>query len=384
MQDGAVSELVLPVTTFRRVFDTMPVQEVLTLAELALALRRFELRPDVLARSQREIARARRATTRVKAGLHAGGGFEARLRKSADDAKKAHADPAAAMEATGLRLEDEARKKVKGDLRVWSPTLYAPGADKRGGEQVTHLCCIVLDHDDGTDIEDASARWSQYFHLVHSTWSHTDDKPRFRLVLPLAHLVPVADWARVWSWAAQRSGGTVDGALKNPSSHYALPAVPHLNWPRVAFCRPGAILSPHDEGLVASVPDVPLVPQGPTDGEPSVMRGLDPTRRFVDHVADDSVYLDEDPWEGPAGGTSAPTPTSVEPEPTLAQLAARVRDLEQRVAASEGVGALERLARLHREGVIDDTELAAAKRRVLALASGEPPTRGRGPGPSKL
>ncbi len=37
-------ELLLPVTTFRRVFDTMPVQEVLTLPELVAALRRFELK----------------------------------------------------------------------------------------------------------------------------------------------------------------------------------------------------------------------------------------------------------------------------------------------------------------------------------------------------
>lgn len=369
-----MSELVLPVTTFRRVFDTMPVQEVLTLGELVSALRRFELRPDVLARTQREIARARRATTRVKAGLHTGGGFETRLKKAAEEARATGADRSGAVEATGLRLEDEARKKAKGDLRVWSPTLYAPGAEKRGGEHVTHLSCLVLDHDDGTSMEDASARWSAYFHLVHSTWSHTEARPRFRLVLPLAHLVAARDWARVWSWAAARSGQTIDGALKNPSSHYALPAVPNLNWPRVAFSRPGALLSPRAEGLVDDVPEVALVPQGPTDGQPSVMRGLDPTRQYVDHVAQDTVYVVDDPWddEAPAPAAdlgasarerSAPSPP-LTPEERIAALEAKVAFLEAR--RSESLAAeLERLAALHRDGTIDDAELSLAKQKLL-------------------
>lgn len=372
-----MSELLLAVTTFRRVFDTMPVQEVLTLAELVAALRRFELRPDVLARTQREIARARRATARVKAGLHAGGGIEARLKKAAEEARTARADPAAAMDATGLRLEDEARKKAKSDLRVWSPTLYAPGADKRGGEHVTHLSCLVLDHDDGARIEEASERWSQWFHVVHSTWSHQDTRPRFRLVLPLAHLVAARDWAKVWTWAAARSGHAIDGALKNPSSHYALPAVPNLNWPRVAFCRPGAILSPRDEGLVDELPEITLVPQGPTDGQPSVMRGLDPTRQFVDHVEQDVVYVADDPWEEAPAPTTAlgispavPMPVPM-PAPTpgpidrLAELEARIRSLEARLEARTVADALERLVRLHREGALDDGELAAAKRKLL-------------------
>ncbi len=346
-----MSDVLFPVTTFRRVFDTMPVQEVVTLPELVAALRRFELKPEVLARAQREMARVRRATTRVKAGLHTSAGIEVRLVKAADEARAAKRDPVAAVEATGLRLEEEARKKAKGELRVWSPTLYVPGAEKRGGEHVTHLSCLVLDHDDGTRIEDASERWARYFHLVHSTWSHTESHPRFRLILPLAHLVAARDWARVWQWAADRSGRAVDGALKNPSSHYALPVVPHANWPRIAFSRPGAILSPLDEGLVDEIPIVPLVRQGPTDLQPSVMRGLDPTRQYLDHVERDSVYLSDDPWDDtdePAPRAAASTPEAMpdlarpahatvtaERAEEAAPVSARERILEARVKALE-------------------------------------------------
>ncbi len=333
-----MSEVLLPVTTFRRVYDTMPVQEVLTLPELVASLRRFELKPEVLARTQRDIARVRRATTRVKAGLHTTAGIEVRLQKAAEEARAAHRDPVAAIEAAGLRLEDEARKKAKGDLRVWSPTLYAPGADKRGGEHVTHLSCLVLDHDDGTRIEDVSARWSQYFHVVHSTWSHTEARPRFRLVLPFAHLVAARDWSRVWQWAAARSGHVIDAALKNPSSHYALPAVPNPNWPRVAFSRPGALLSPVDEGLVDAIPELTLRPQGPTDGQPSVMRGLDPTRQYLDHVDRDTVYLTDDPWEpDDAHGLEALAPVDVSSS-TLASAPSPADDLapDDHLAPSDG------------------------------------------------
>lgn len=199
-----MSELLLPVATFRRVFDTVPVQEVLTLPELVAALRRFELRPQTLARIQREIGRIRRSTARVKGGLHASGRYQPRLERAVERARAEKRDPAAAVDEMGLVLEDEARKNAKKDLRVWSPTLYRPGADKRGGDHVTHVSCVVLDFDDGTSIEEASRRFAHHFHIVHSTWSHTEEHPRFRLVLPLEHPVPAGEWPRMWAWAEEQ------------------------------------------------------------------------------------------------------------------------------------------------------------------------------------
>jgi hypothetical protein len=244
-------------------------------------------------------------------------------------------------------------------------------------------------------------------------------------VLPFAHLVTARDWPRVWQWAAARSGHAFDAALKNPSSHYALPAVPNPNWPRVAFSRPGALLSPMDEGLVDAIPAIALVPQGPTDGQPSVMRGLDPTRQYLDHVDRDTVYLTDDPWEDDAVTSNDPlmqAPAAVHelasdedeasedvssddgagvtavhevrtsertashsseaksPEAAgdplhvfFASIESRLASIESRLASIESIGtslsrieSLERLARLHREGVIDAEELERAKRMVLA------------------
>ncbi len=56
--------VLLPVCTFGRVFDTTPLSEVLTLAKLTLALRRFEVKPQLEARIEREVARIGEAVER--------------------------------------------------------------------------------------------------------------------------------------------------------------------------------------------------------------------------------------------------------------------------------------------------------------------------------
>ncbi|MBZ0116016.1 MAG: hypothetical protein K8H88_03400, partial [Sandaracinaceae bacterium] len=290
-------ELLLPVSTFHRVFDTVPVQEVVTLPELVAALRRFELRPQLLASIQREIGRARRSVQRAKAGLHAAGRYAPRLKKAAEQARREGMNVEQTLDALGLELEADARKDAKKDLRIWSPTLYRTGADKRGGDNVTHLSCLVLDYDDGTSIDDASEVWSKYFHIVHTTWSHTAEHPRFRVVLPLGHLVLAREWGRVWAWAEEKARRAIDPALKNPSSTYALPAVPNPNWPREAFSRPGALLSPADEGIVDERPEIDLHPMRPTDGGPSILRGEDPSRHYLDHDDARTIHFVDDGWE---------------------------------------------------------------------------------------
>ncbi len=42
--------------------------------------------------------------------------------------------------------------------------------------------------------------------MLHTTWSHTDDHHKFRVVLPLAVPVRAADWRPFWDWAAARTG----------------------------------------------------------------------------------------------------------------------------------------------------------------------------------
>lgn len=417
-----MSALLLPLSTFHRVFDTVPVQEVVTLPEMVAALRRFALRPDILARSQREVGRIRRSVARAKAGLHASGRHAAKLAKAAEAARRQKKDPAAAVEALGLELEAGARKDAKRDLRIWSPALYRPGADKRAAENVTHISCLVLDYDDGTPIPDASAVWSRWFHLIHSTWSHDEAHPRFRVVLPLAHPVPSERWPAVWGWAAELAGGHVDAALKSPASTYALPAVPNTNWPREALSRPGAILDPVVEGVLAERVTLVLEPQRPSDGGPSLFRGEHPDEEHIDHLDETALYfvdddLDWDPLDEPEAAADetptqttdgtptelaedpdaapepepAPEPERIPPEPidpaketrtgpggpgdtplenqpvpeSTARVLAALSTLERRFAVHPMVEGLERLAAMREAGTLTQKEFREAKRRLL-------------------
>jgi len=389
--------LLLPVCTFGRVFDTEPLNEVLTLPELTAALRRFEVKLATAAKIERDIARIRQAAERLRADEMVRGKFMGKLFKEMERARKEGEDADAALEAATEKMIVDADKSAKRDLRLWSPAYYRPGAKKRGKEGVTHVSCLVLDYDDGTSIAEASTTWSSWFHLVYTTWSHTPDQPRFRLAMPLAFPVPAEEWAAVWSWAEEHAHFTIDPSMKSPAATYALPAVRSRDWPREAFSRPGAILDPVDEGILSRRVELDLEPRRPPEGTPSVIRGEDPDHDYVDHVDRDAVYFVDEPWEDeldwqaapevveaakrevaedPRGDPVAPAPPP-DPPPAAGKVEVegeRPRDLVAERAATLA-DALERLAALHDRGFLTDDELAQAKAIVLGPDPGEPPVR---------
>ena len=431
-----MSALLLPVCTFLRVFDTTPLSEVLTLPELTVALRRFELKPQTVAKIEREIARIRHAAPRVLAGEMPRGKYMGKLAKEADKAKKDGRPPDAAVMRLAAELEEDQRRSAKRDLRLWSPALYRPGADKRGTENVTHVSCLVLDYDDGTPIAEASVTWSSFFHLVHTTWSHTAEHPKFRLVMPLAFPVPAEDWGKVWSWAEEIARFEIDPAMKSPAATYALPAVPHRAWPREAFSRPGAILDPVDEGILERRTRLDLEPRRPPKGVASAIRGEDPEHEYVDHEDADAVYFVDEEWaheedwepspelvaavraeknasvnasvnanantsantNGNGNGdvnvnTEASADANVNTDANTGRVmgagahadadagasAELLERLEAALARVEALGdgsaiasALERLVALHERGWLSKDELAEAKRRVLREANVDP------------
>jgi hypothetical protein len=228
----------IPVIGHRPGSDPLP--GAVTLPELTAALRRFELRPDL--------------------------------------------NPDA--------TEDEAARQ----LSAWSPTLPGPDADEG-----PYLSCVVLEYGGGEGApvtpEEASRRWSGRFHLVYSAWSHREAQPRFRLVLPLEHLVPVGAWPRVWAWAVDRAGEGVDRTRPSPAARYPLPAVPDEDAPRVAFSRPGALLDPHAAGLLEAPVAHPAAASGPAGDAASVLRGEEPDARYLDHVDDSAVYFVDEGWD---------------------------------------------------------------------------------------
>ncbi|MFK7987528.1 MAG: hypothetical protein AB8I08_16030 [Sandaracinaceae bacterium] len=400
-----MTTVLLPACTFGRVFDTVPRQEVLTLAELTASLRRFEVKTGTAAAIEREVARIEKGRLLLHAGDDPRGKFMGKLHKAGQAAKRAGKSVERAIDQRAAELVIDARKGAKRDLRLWSPALYAPGAHKRGTEGVTHVSCLVLDYDDGTPIRDVSTTFGAWFHILYTTWSHLPERPRFRLVLPLSFAVPAEYWSQVWSWAETLAHFEIDPSMKSPAATYALPAVPHRAWPREAFSVPGALLDPVDEGILSHRSALSLKARRPEDGEPSVLRGEDPDKQYVDHDAhapwleEYALWESEPSWTAPPEliapappepiSPAPPTPERPTPPPpvpaeplsllprsvppsglSLDSVASRLEDVLERLEGSaqpatvvEGLG---RLAALREAGHLTKSEFTLAKRRLLA------------------
>lgn len=239
------------VCTFDRVFDVEPKQETLTLDQLVRGLLRFELKPALLKAVQRTTRQVEVAWQGWEAGEYRSGKHYAKIQKAADVARRAGADPAAAAQAEYSKLLTDAKGSPKRDLRLWAPALYPPNS-RRGSDNVIHVSCLVLDYDKGLPATEALPFWEPWFHVAHSTWSHTPEKPKFRVILPLASPVRAEDWRDVWHWAEQIAGKWVDPAMKSRGSNFALPATPGFEHPRIAVLHDDApLLDPVAEGLVA-------------------------------------------------------------------------------------------------------------------------------------
>lgn len=221
-------------TCFKTVFDVEVVSETASLGALERALQRFEIKPKL-------------------------------KNKDKDEAKKA--------------------------LRLWSPACYT-GA-RRGREGVAHLSCLVLDFDGGLSPEQASELWGEHHHILHSTWSHTPEQPKFRLCMPLARPVLSADWAHLWEWAQAHSGGRADPAPKSPGSTFALPAVKSADQRVLAWVQEGPLLDPLTLGLIAEEAPA-MAARAPAVDSPFQLGG-DPSRRYLRaHERRDAPDWDED------------------------------------------------------------------------------------------
>jgi len=374
------------VATFMRVFDVHPVQDALTLPELAAALQRFLVKPRLRERIDEEVAQIGRAVEAWRDGKPAKGRAGAKLEAIARAARERGEDDAAAVEDRARALEHEVRREAKKDFRLWAPLLFVPGG-KRDAADVLHVSCLVLDYDDGTPIDEANDVWRPWFHIIHTTWSHRPEHPKFRVVLPLARPVDPAGFLEVWRWAEDRTGFAIDPTGKGVSRAYAIPVVPDARAARRALAHPGPLLDPVLEGIIASGSEAALPPAEHL--KPGLLRH-DPEASWVEGSADPAPALDVSTWEadeidwgGGAATTSPPReapPTAPVPSPEAAappprpptdldQVLARLDDLALRLDALGEqvlVDGLERLTALYEQGALDADEFRLAKARLIS------------------
>ncbi len=124
----------------------------------------------------------------------------------------------------------------KRKLPAWSPSIYEPSAP-RGTAGIVAVSCLVWDFDE-LPTELPAAPWDDCLQVWHSTWSHTDEDPRGRLIIPLASQVPLDLWSHAWKWCSLFAPGA-DPSCKDAHRLYIRPARPKATSPMFFEVQPG-------------------------------------------------------------------------------------------------------------------------------------------------
>ena len=127
-----------------------------------------------------------------------------------------------------------ARSKI--DAPGWLPVQMVDSETRRRSANVAAVWALVCDLDDdleGWDVLVDRVRSTGKRAILHTTWSHTPERPRARVVFPLDEAVTADHWTEVWEagarWASSW-GAVVDGKCKDPSRLYFLPALDRARW----------------------------------------------------------------------------------------------------------------------------------------------------------
>jgi len=180
-----------------------------------------------------------------------------------------------------LSVEFHPAGKTKGP--AFSPCTYAEGAT-RGNENVMAVNLAVLDFDHAGDKEEWVLGEAVFglASLAYTTFSHTDDGHRFRLVVPLSEPVPAAKWPAVAKAIQDRFGNLGDASCKDPARLYFRHATgPDGGQPRIVTSSGG----PLDWRSLFPAGDAPEAPTGVRLTEPSGLPVSQKTFNFLEGLA---------------------------------------------------------------------------------------------------
>jgi predicted P-loop ATPase len=113
------------------------------------------------------------------------------------------------------------------DGELWAPVSVSATATRKN-EDVFEVYALVLDFDSGVTPEEAldPIRFLGLAWIGHSSHSHSPDKPKFRIIVPLSRPVPRDNWRIIWTWASANIGIGADPACKNTNRVYYTPSCP--------------------------------------------------------------------------------------------------------------------------------------------------------------
>ena len=136
-------------------------------------------------------------------------------------------------------------RATKTGAACWSPVSYKPG-QRRSNEGVDSICMLVADIDDGVPFEALKTALRKYCHLAHSSFSHTTQTPKYRLIFPLAGSVSATEWPIIWERFNALLGENIDAATKDPARIFFVPCHPNDASDHFVSVGEGKFLDPHE------------------------------------------------------------------------------------------------------------------------------------------
>lgn len=117
-------------------------------------------------------------------------------------------------------------RAIKGNLPGFVAGRFRAGG-RRCAEDLQEVSALVLDVDKGIrSLAEVAEAYQGVAHIAYTTWSHSPEAPRARVIVPLSRPVPAKGWDRTWSLLeqdARRRGLTPDTQCRDGAHLFYLP-----------------------------------------------------------------------------------------------------------------------------------------------------------------
>jgi hypothetical protein len=121
---------------------------------------------------------------------------------------------------------DQARKADK-DGAAWIPCSVIDTEGRRLQSNMDQMYALVLDIDSGMALDDVRTRLAGHEAAIHSSYSHSTEKPKWRVVLPFLEPVAASDVGKIFDHFQEKFDRLLDAKCGHDAARlYYLPACP--------------------------------------------------------------------------------------------------------------------------------------------------------------
>lgn len=134
---------------------------------------------------------------------------------------------------------------------------------QRNDANILYRSVLALDYDDITDFKGLYSSIRKhlegYLWAFHSTYTHTTEKPRIRLMVPINEPVSADDYRKYTQALSHKIGYKIDEGSFQPSRAMALPVRPNKDIPFIfKYNDAPAVTSEHLETLSTNIDNKPI------------------------------------------------------------------------------------------------------------------------------